>query len=163
MKIFLSILLTYLFLVSPRLSEVRKKYVVAVNDKEVAFQLNEELSKINKQDEKVLVAYKGSVLTLMAKFANSTKEKKTFFKEGATLLEYAVSEDPNNIEIRYIRLSVQENAPKVVGYRKNKEEDKQYILDYFSEVSSNELKGLIKGFVMQSNAFTEAEKQLIKI
>jgi len=86
MKLFLFILITSLFLLSPRLSEVRKNYVVAVNDKEVMLQLNEELTEVNKEDKKILVAYKGSVLTLMAKFANTSKEKKAFFKEGRILL-----------------------------------------------------------------------------
>ena len=158
MKFFLSILITSIFLVSPRLSEVRKNYVVAVNNKEVTFQLNEELSKINKQDDKILVAYKGSVLTLMAKFTKTSKDKKAFFKEGASLLEYAVSEDSNNIEIRYLRLGVQENAPKVVGYRKNKEEDKQFILDHLDKITSKELKDIVKDFMMQSETFHEDEK-----
>ena len=161
MKLLLSILFTSLFLVSPRLSEVRKNYVVAVNDKEVAFQLNEDLTEVTKDDDKIMVAYKGSVLTLMAKFTTTTKEKKAFFKEGASLLDYAILEEPNNIEMRYIRLGVQENAPKVVGYRKNKEEDKQFILDHYKEISSNELKTLIKGFVIQSEMFTDEEKKLI--
>jgi len=161
MKLFLFILITSLFLLSPRLSEVRKNYVVAVNDKEVMLQLNEELTEVNKEDKKILVAYKGSVLTLMAKFANTSKEKKAFFKEGASLLEYAILEEPTNIEMRYIRLGVQENAPKVVGYRKSKSEDKQFILDHYNEISSNELKTLIKGFVIQSISFSEEEKALI--
>jgi hypothetical protein len=58
-------------------------------------------------------------------------------------------------------LGVQENSPKIVGYRKNKEEDKQFIIDHFNEVSSKELKTYIKGFVMQSKTFSEEEKSLI--
>ncbi|PHS67734.1 MAG: hypothetical protein COB12_02625 [Flavobacterium sp.] len=130
----------------------------AVNDKEITFQLNEDLSEITKADNKVLVAYKGAVLTLMARFSKSTKEKKLFFKEGAKLIEFTISEKPTDIEIRVIRLGVQENSPKIVGYQKNKEEDKQFIIDHFKEVSSKELKTYIKGFIKQSKTFSEEEK-----
>lgn len=162
MKYFLTILIASFFMVSPpSLSEVRKSYVVAVNDKEAAFQLNEDLANIKKEDKKTVVAYKGAVLTLMAKFTKTIREKKIFFTEGATLLEYAILEEPNNIEARYIRLGIQENAPKIVGYQKNKKEDKRFILDHYNELSSKELKELIKNFVMLSPSFSEEEKALI--
>jgi len=162
MKGFLFIVFVSLFLSSPKLKEVRLAYVQAVNDKEITLQLNKDLSEITKTDDKILVAYKGAVLTLMAKFAKSVKEKKAYFKEGAELIEFAVSAKPMDVEIRVVRLSVQENSPKVVGYRKNKEEDKQFIIAHFKEVSSKELKTYIKGFVKQSNSFSEEEKSLFK-
>ncbi|MCF6306408.1 MAG: hypothetical protein L3J09_00475 [Flavobacteriaceae bacterium] len=162
MKTLLSILFISTFLLSPSLTKVRKDYVVAVSNKEQAIKLNKELIKVNKTDSKVLVAYKGAVLTLMARFAKGIKEKKEFFKEGTALIEYAVLENPDNIEIRVVRLGVQENSPKVVGYRKNKEEDKQFIIDHYNEVSSKELKDYIKGFVLQSKSFSEEEKSFFK-
>ena len=161
MKGFFFIVFVSLFLSSPKLKQVRIAYVQAVNDKEITLQLNKDLSEVVKADDKVLVAYKGAVLTLMAKFAKSAKEKKPLFKEGARLIEFAISEKPNDIEIRVVRLGVQENSPKIVGYRKNKEEDKQFIINHLNEVSSKELKAYIKGFVMQSKTFSEEEKSLI--
>lgn len=153
--------LAFLFVVLP-VSEVRKEYVYAVTSKESALKLHNELVSINKEGDKTLVAYKGAVLTLMAKFANSTKEKKTYFKEGATLLEYIISQYPNDIEMRYLRLGVQENSPKIVGYHKNKEEDKQFILENYSAIKSSEVKALIKKFILQSKSFSEIEKESIK-
>jgi len=160
MKGFVFIILVSLFLFIPNLKEVRLDYIKAVKSKEITLQLNKKLSSIDKNNDKVLVAYKGAVLTLMAKYSKSTKDKKYFFKEGATLIEYAVSAQPTNIEIRVIRLGVQENIPKVVGYRKNKKEDKQFILDHFKMTSSTELSEFIKGFVSQSKSFSEEEKLL---
>jgi len=160
MKVFVFILYSSFLMLFPSLTKVRADYVLAVYDKEVTLQLNKDLSEIRKSDNKVLLAYKGAVLTLMAKFTKSIKEKKAYFKQGALLLEYAVSEKPANIEIRFVRLGVQENTPKIVGYRKNKEEDKQFIIDHFSEISSKELKSYFLGFIMQSKSFTEDEKKL---
>jgi len=160
MKLLLSLFFSVFLLVSPKLSQVRIDYVQAINNKEKAVKLHADLSEVSKKDTKVLVAYKGATLTLMAKYAKSVKDKKTFFKEGASLIEWAVSEKPNDIEIRLVRLGVQENAPKVVKYRKNKEEDKQFLLTHYKEITSITLKMYVKGFIMQSSSFSEDEKLL---
>lgn len=162
MKLLFILFFTTLFLVAPDLTKIREDYINAVHSKENAEVLYNDLAEVAKSDEKILVAYKGAVTTLKAKFAKSTKDKKELFKDGATLIEYAVSEEPSNIEIRSIRLGVQENTPKVVNYRKNISEDKQYILDHFNEITSSNLKNHIKGFVMHSKSFTDLEKEKIK-
>lgn len=143
----------------PSLAELRAEYPKAVNSKEITLKLHENLSPVTKNDDKVLVAYKGAVLTLMAKFTKSKQEKKDFFKEGVGLIELAVKSDPENIEIRCIRLGVQENSPKFLGYHKNIEEDKQFILKNFSDITSKELKGFIKDFIIKSENFESAEKR----
>ncbi|HAV54046.1 MAG TPA: hypothetical protein DCX41_03820, partial [Aequorivita sp.] len=79
-------------------------------------------------------------------------------KEGVALIESAVSADASNVEIRYIRLSVQENSPKFLGYHKNIEEDKEFILKNYGSISSAELKETIKDFVMKSENFEQQEK-----
>ncbi|MGB7396130.1 MAG: hypothetical protein WA913_17240, partial [Pricia sp.] len=107
----------------------------------------------------VLVAYKGAVTTMMAGYSESFKDKKILLKEGRELLEYAVETNSDNVEIRCIRLSVQENVPKITGYTKNREEDKQFILTHFDSVEDPGAKAFIKGFAEQSNSFTETEKQ----
>ncbi len=162
MKFLFILFFTTLFLVAPDLTKIREDYINAVHSKENAENLYNDLAEVTKSDEKILVAYKGAVTTLKAKFSKSTKDKKKLFKDGATLIEYAVSEEPSNIEIRCIRLGVQGNTPKVVNYRKNILEDKQYILDHFNEITSSNLKSYIKGFVMHSKSFTDLEKEKIK-
>jgi len=161
MKLLFSMLFVALFIISPDLSKVRVDYRNAVHNKENTIKLHKELAVVDKSDSKALVAYKGAVSTLMSKFAMTTSERKVFFKEGATLIEFAVSENPESIEIRCIRLGVQENAPKVVKYRKSKTEDKQFILDHYNEISSGKIKEYIKEFVMQSKSFSEEEKKMI--
>ncbi len=160
MKFLFVLFFSTLFFVTPDLNKIREDYINAVHSKENAEKLYNDLAVVTKGDAKILVAYKGGVTTLKAKFAQSTKDKKELFKEGATLIEYAVAEDPDNIEIRCIRLGVQENTPKVLKYRKNIPEDKQYILDHYNEIKSSKLKSYIKGFILHSKSFTETEKDL---
>ena len=79
-SIFIFILLLGLF--SPSLTKVRTDYKKSFNSKEVTLQLNKYLAEVKKTDKKLLVAYKGAVLILMAKYSKVIKEKKLFLKRG---------------------------------------------------------------------------------
>jgi hypothetical protein len=143
---------------TPDLENLRTDYIKAAENNEIASKLFNELSAVKKTDDKVLVAYKGAVLTLMAKYAKEKQKKKDFFKEGAGLLEFAVTSAPHNIEIRVLRMSVQENSPKFLKYRQHVSEDKQFILDHFNDIPSNKVKAFVRAFIEQSNSFSVAEK-----
>jgi hypothetical protein len=156
-SIFIFILLLGLF--SPSLTKVRTDYKKSFNNKEVTLQLNKYLAEVKKTDKKLLVAYKGAVLILMAKYSKVIKEKNFFFKEGATLLNFAIFEEPANVEMRCIRLSIQENAPKLLKYRANKAEDKQFIKDGYDTIKSTTIKTYVRGFIMQSKSFSDEEKK----
>lgn len=142
------------------ISEIRQQYTQAVDDEEITKELYDELTTVGHKDNKTLVAYKGAVSTLMAKYAQGVKDKKEFFKKGAKLIEHAVKTEPDNIEIRCIRLGVQENSPKIVGYKDDIPEDKQFILENYQSTSSEAIKTFIKSYVIESSLFDESEKQL---
>jgi hypothetical protein len=157
---------TFLFLFlwffgNPSITEIRKLYATATisesNAKEFAAKLNE----VSKEDNKTLVAYKGASLTIVSKLEKKVSDKSKKFKDGSSLIEYAVANEPNSIEIRMIRLSVQENVPKIVNYRGNKKEDARFLLDHYKEQAGT-LKAYIGDFIVQSKSFTVAEKQLVK-
>ncbi len=140
------------------LNGIRSAYPKAVESAEITAQLDGELAKVNSSNKPVLLAYKGAVSTLKAKFAKARIDKKEFFKEGISLIESAVKADPSNVEIRYIRMSVQENSPRFLGYHKNIAEDKEFILKDYKTISSSDLKKLVKDFVLKSENFLETEK-----
>ena len=145
---------------SQELKELRADYPKANSDEVITNTLHEKLSSFSNEENKTVVAYKGAVATLKAKFAKGLKNKKTYFKKGAELLEFAVSSNPNNIEIRCLRLGVQENSPRIVGYKNNMDEDKQFLLDHYKSTSDKEVQNFVKGYILLSDLFTDAEKQL---
>lgn len=161
MKILLSISIFLTFFGTiPELSKVREEYIKVGGNKEVALKLHESLSEVTKKDNKVLVAYKGAILAIVAKYTKDKNVRKEYFKEGAGLIEYAVASQPNNIEIRVVRLSIQENSPKFLKYQKNILEDKQFILENYKNLDSKEIQNFVKSYVMQSEAFNISEKGL---
>ena len=92
-------------------TDVRDQYYAASKSKQNAEKFYNSLAKYNK-DNKTMLAYKGAALALKSKYASDKKDKKELFTEGVTTIENCVKQDPSNIEIRLIRLSVQENTPK---------------------------------------------------
>ncbi len=157
MKSFL-ILLYSISLIGIDILELREKYPKASTDTELTNDLYNKLAAVSIADEAKIVAYKGAVLTLMAKHAKTIKEKKMFFQEGVQFLEAAVKTAPNDIETRYLRLSVQEHAPKIVKYNNNIEKDKSFLLENYGTSKDDELKTYIKSYVMDSSLFTDNEK-----
>jgi hypothetical protein len=151
----------FLFSISnPTITEIRKLYPNASksesNSKEFALKLTDIST-----DDKTLVAYKGASITMVAKFKKKVSDKISTFKEGSKLIELAVASEPNNIEIRLIRLSVQENVPGIVKYKKNILEDKSFILKQYKEQSSM-LKEYLKSYILQSKSFSLEEQKAIK-
>lgn len=161
MKFLLSFIYILFFFSKPDVSEIRKLYPNVVNSEANAKEFAAKLSDITNQDDKVLVAYKGASITILSKYTKKVSDKIKNFKEGAKLVEYAVANEPNSIEIRLIRLSIQENVPKIVKYNKNKSEDVAFILAHYKE-QSKPLSTYIKSFILQSKSFSEKEKQTIK-
>ncbi len=145
---------------SQTMEGLRANYPKATEDEALAQALYAELAHVSADGDAVLLAYKGAVLTLLGKFAKVVKAKKGYFKKGAGLIEQAVDAQPNAIEIRCLRLGVQENAPKIAGYGTSINDDKKFILDNYGMTKDEGAKKFVKGFVTVSKMFTQAEKEL---
>jgi aspartyl-tRNA synthetase len=157
MKLLFSILFSLFTLVNFDISEIRKLYPNVASSEVNAKDFAAKLADVSNDDTKALVAYKGASITISSKYIKKISEKIKIFKEGVKLLEYAVANEPNNIEIRLIRLSVQENVPKIIGYNKNKKEDVAFILAHYKE-QTKPLATYIKSFILQSKSFSTQEK-----
>lgn len=143
------------------LEAIRSAYKTASEDKEKAEAFYNKLEKVSNTDKVELVAYKASAMTLKAKFAKGLKNKKEGFIEGVTLLEETIKKDPNNIELRLIRLSIQENTPGILGYKSEIKTDKDFILKQYNSIKSSTLKEYIKDYIAQSKKFSAEEKSVI--
>ena len=161
MKLLLSLLLWINFAGTPDLASIRKMYTDVTKSKTNSKEFIEKLSGVSNTDDKILVAYKAASILLDSKFESVLGSKISRFKEGAKLLESTIKSEPNNIEIRMIRLSIQENVPGITGYRKNIKEDKKFITAHYAE-QNGALKDYLKDFVLQSKSFSDKEKQFVK-
>ena len=80
-------------------------------------------------------AYEGFLLMRKAGAVAVPALKLRYFKQGYIKLETAIANDKDNVEYRFLRLIIQENAPKIVHYHKDTEADKQMIIKSFKSLS----------------------------
>jgi hypothetical protein len=80
-------------------------------------------------------AFEGALLMKKAGMAAGAKKKLNLFKEGRKKLEGVLNKDSLNPEFRFLRLMIQEHAPGILGYKKELEQDTQYIRDNFKKLS----------------------------
>jgi len=76
-------------------------------------------------------AYEGALLMKKSGLVTRAKEKLSLFKAGRSKLENSIARDSDNPEFRFLRLIIQEHAPKIVNYRNELEKDSKLIRSNF--------------------------------
>lgn len=158
-----SLLFIYLFLSfinSPTLDEVRSSYKNAGKSKKNAIAFYEKAKTI-KSKKATLIGYKAAGITLKAKYVKGVKNKKRLFKEGVAILEAQIKKYPKNKELRLIRLSIQENTPKLLKYKLNIFQDKEFLMKHIKFIKNTKKRNYFKSFVSQSKSFSKEEKSVI--
>lgn len=118
--------------------------------------------KNNTTSELAFTSYKGAIMASMASYTKNKQEKINLFNQGKKMLEDAISKDTANVESRFLRLTIQTNCPKVLGYHKHIEQDKAFVLDNYNTIKDKTLKQMIAAFLMDSKFVTEKEKSSLK-
>ncbi len=95
-------------------------------------------------------AYYGAILMKSAEFQKTPSDKLKKFKQGKELLENVIGSNPTNTEYRFLRLIIQENAPKLLKYNSNISEDVKLIQDNYPKLSK-EIKTAIVNYSKTSS------------
>jgi len=96
--------------------------------------INQQLDLLKNLAEPEKTAYEGALLMKKAGVTGGPKKKLDLFKAGHKKLEAALREDSSNVEFRFLRLMIQENAPGILGYKGELEKDKLYIKNNFKKL-----------------------------
>lgn len=121
-------------LFSMDLDYVRANYDKAVKNKKLCRQLIQDLEKAEKSP--LFLAYLGALQTIWANHVFSPVSKLKTFNQGKKNIEKAVSSDKDNAEIRFIRLSVQKNAPSFLGYNSMIKTDEAFLKTHRTKITS---------------------------
>lgn len=82
-------------------------------------------------------AFKGALQMKAAQFEKTAKDKLNAFNAGKKLLESEIKSNDGNVEYRFLRLLIQENAPKQLKYNGNIEEDVLSIVSGYSKLKES--------------------------
>ena len=158
MKFILTLVTAFLIFFQTDLDPLRYSYAKA-NASTANTQAFINLAEKSTGSDPVTLGYKAAAQIMQAKIVK--QNRKSLVKAGATSLESVIKSNPNNIELRMIRLSVQENIPRIVGYRGGLKDDKAFILNNYSKQNSA-MKSYLKKFAMQSKTISDEERATLK-
>lgn len=135
----------YFFFQTINLNELRSNYPNAIENKQVCENMINLLSKqkLNATEE----GYYGAYLAIWANHVWNPMDKLSTFKKGKKELENAIKEDHNNVELRFLRLSIQSNVPGILNYDQNIKTDLAFIKDHKYEIKSNQLLKMVNELI----------------
>lgn len=125
--------------------DLRLAYRDATKSKSEARDFYNKTKDIKENDRAPMLAYKGAGLVLKARYEPLTK-RKNLLKTGIGFIEKAVKEDPKNVEVRLVRLSIQEHLPKIVKYNSQISTDREFIKKSIPTIKDESLLEMVNGY-----------------
>ena len=86
-------------------------------------QLNEQLISIKTVSLPYREAYEGTILMKKSGLIDNKINQLNLFRTGKQKLDSVILKNSENSEFRFLRLTIQENAPKFLGYNNQIDED----------------------------------------
>lgn len=94
----------------------------------------------SKTKQPIFLALSGIGNFFQAKHSYNPVSKLSYFNRGKKMLQTAVKQDPNNLEIRFLRYISQKKIPKILGYHDHIEEDEKFLREHHSKTNDAALK-----------------------
>lgn len=116
------------------------------------------LEKLAPEQGDVALGYKGAVTMVMAKHVFSPYKKLSWFNSGKALLEKAISNSPQQVELRYLRLTIQCNTPSFLSYNGNIRSDISFMINALADINDKDLRSRITKYLLSCKQITAAEK-----
>ena len=147
------------------LNKIREELFYTEFDLEKCYSFYNKLV-VLKQLNPTVTAYEASAKALVAKHSWNPITKITSIKESMNLLNKAVDLDKMNLEIRFLRLYIQNSLPDYLGMKDNMEEDKKLIignLDWLDHSGLNaDIIKYIVGYLSSSIVCTSDEQKVLQ-
>jgi|SRR6476659_3109330 len=121
------------------INEIRADYIEAINNSEKADELYKELTSLKSRDALVM-AYLGSTIAVKAKHEWNPVNKLSYIKQAFRILNEAVEKAPNQLEVRFLRFTLEHYVPEFLGYSKNINQDKAKVIDLVKKSNVQSLK-----------------------
>lgn len=128
--------------------EIRSNYPKALNDKQICNDMITILSKENLNT--IEKGYYGAYLVIWANHTWNPIDKLNTFKKGKIELENAIKQDSKNVELRFLRLSIQANVPKILNYDQNIKSDLIFIKEHKDKIQSNQLLKMVNEIIIKA-------------
>lgn len=110
-------------------------------------ELIELLEPFNEKNNPLFFGYRAGATMLMAKHLINPFNKLSHFKRGKQMLEKAIKFDQKNVELRFLRYTIQTNVPSFLNYSDHKENDRLFLLQSMNRLNDQKLKNIISAYL----------------
>ena len=142
---------SYYIVNDPSINSIRLKFHNSTSSEKVCKDLIRELEPYNEKNNPLLFGYKGGATMLMATHVINPFSKLSYFKKGRIILEKAIQADKNNVELRFLRYTVQTNVPTFLEYSSHLDKDRLFLNQAVSGVKDNELKKIFTSYLKKKS------------
>jgi hypothetical protein len=144
---------------------IRKAIVQAVNNERVTDSLLQKLKPFSDKNP-LMMGYVATLQALKSKHHWNPYSKLKYLQIATKTMNKAVAGAPMNLEIRFMRFSIQHFTPSFLGYSKQLAEDRQVLVKLYETQNFGTADAIfvksIAQFMLDSKRCTEVEKQLFK-
>lgn len=142
------------------IDKMRADYSVAVKDKKLC----ETHLKTLEADARTATekGYLAAYEILWAKHKNNPFTKLSQFKKGKNLLESIIEKHKDNIDLRFIRWSVQTHAPSFLNYCEDRLIDKEFLVRNLKKLPSQDGKKIIYKYLSEANGYLKGDHAFSK-
>ena len=135
-NLFIFFLLTFVFVPNMKGDAQildKEAYYEAMSSNKIS-ELNAQMELLQNSSSVDKEAFEGALLMKKAGLTTSLRDKFNFFKSGRTKLELEIQRHSDNIEYRFLRVMIQENAPQIVHYKNELMTDCPLIKNAFNKL-----------------------------
>jgi hypothetical protein len=132
------------------LNDARKSVVSIFQDEQACKDMNARFAAVSVKGQPLLMGYKGAVVMARGRHSANPFEKLSTFNEGRALLDSAIALEPRSVELRFLRLSIQVNVPKLLGYSGQIAEDRAFIDRNLASVKSEDFRQRVNTFIAKA-------------
>jgi len=163
LKLVLALLLTLSVSLNTDLKKIRDLYMQMSRDEESAIALKN-LVKNNQTISLTLrQAYSAAAEMALAKYKTNPITRLNTFNSGKKLLESLIKSDSSIFEIRYIRFTIQQNAPSFLGYTTELGRDRAFLITHlkFTKAEDPDLFSYTYAYLITHASLGSKELKLI--
>jgi hypothetical protein len=152
-----------------KLEFIRTNYYASVEDEDIIEKVEEFINNnFSQEDDKcppVITAYKAALKSVRSKHAFWPVSKLNYFNESMALFEEAVRQDPNNLEIRFLRFTILHYVPSFLGHSSERNSDMLVIIHELAKkdytmIKPDIQKGIAEFLLRSERLKPEQEKKL---
>lgn len=147
------------------LTELRTAYMKGLHNIDTMPKVYEMFKKVENPDGKVL-AYKGAIEAIMTKTTWNVFKKMSYLKDSEESFKQAVQKNPNDVEVRFMRMAVQFEIPSYLGFSEDIDTDKEFIVKHIHEFDvknfPSDILDQILHFMYRCEKFSELQIERFK-